>query len=60
MSEVQSGLGNKLENVFLAILRVVILVVLALSLVAAVALGVWAVKDMGASPTPISLASVAW
>jgi len=52
MSEVQSGLGNKLENVFLAILRVVILVVLALSLVAAVALGVWAVKDMGASPTP--------
>jgi hypothetical protein len=52
MSDVQSGLGNKLENVFLAILRVVILVVLALSLVAAVALGVWAVKDMGASPTP--------
>jgi len=52
MSEAQVGLGNKLENAFLAILRVVILVVLALSLVAAVALGVWAVKDMGASPTP--------
>lgn len=52
MSEAQVGFGNKLENVFLAILRVVILIVLALSLLASVALGVWAVKDMGASASP--------
>ena len=58
MSEAQVGFGNKLENVFLAILRVVILVVLALSLLAAVALGVWAVKDMSATAAPYKAEAV--
>lgn len=49
MTEDNGGLGNKLENAFLAILRVVILVVLAVSLVAAVGLGVYGAKDLGAS-----------
>lgn len=49
MSDTQAGLGNKLENAFLAILRVVILVVLAVSLVAAVGLGVYGAKDLGAT-----------
>ncbi len=49
MSDVQPGLAGKLENAFLAILRVVILVVLAISLVAAVVLGIYGAKDLGAS-----------
>lgn len=49
MSDVEAGFGNRLENAFLAILRVVILVVLAVSLVAAVGLGIYGAKDLGAS-----------
>lgn len=49
MSDVQQGLAAKLENAFLNILRVVILIVLAVSLVAAAVLGIYGVKDLGAS-----------
>jgi len=49
MSDVQQGLAAKLENAFLEILRIVILVVLAVSLVAAAVLGAYGVKDLGAS-----------
>ncbi len=40
MSEVKQGVAAKLENVFLDILRFVILLVLAVSLVAAAVLGI--------------------
>lgn len=49
MSEEQGGFGNKLENTFLGILRIVILVVLAVSLVGAAVLGIMGAKDLGAS-----------
>ncbi|MEY2618191.1 MAG: hypothetical protein RL522_1193 [Pseudomonadota bacterium] len=49
MSDSGVGFGGKLENAFLAILRVVILLVLAISLIAAVGFAVYGVKDLGAS-----------
>ena len=49
MSEVKQGVAAKLENVFLDILRFVILLVLAVSLVAAAVLGIYGVRDLGAS-----------
>jgi hypothetical protein len=49
MSETKQGMAAKLENVFLEILRVVILLVLSVSLVAAAVLGVYGVRDLGAS-----------
>ncbi len=50
MSDAEVGLGNKLENAFLGILRVVILIVLAVSLLAAVGFGIYGAKDLGAAP----------
>ncbi|MFM8863426.1 MAG: hypothetical protein ACKOFG_00595 [Limnohabitans sp.] len=49
MGETKQGMAAKLENVFLEILRFVILLVLAISLVAAAVLGVYGVRDLGAS-----------
>ena len=51
MSSEDTGVASKLENAFLGILRVVILIVLAISLVAAVVLGANGVSDMSAAPT---------
>ena len=48
MSDSGAGFGGKLENGFLAILRIVILIVLAVSLVAAAGFAVYAVKDLAA------------
>lgn len=58
MSDVQAGLGSRLENVFLAILRVVILVVLALSLVGAVGWALYGVKEMSASESSYKVEKV--
>ena len=49
MINVKKGMASKLENAFLEILRIVILIVLAVSLVAAVALGIYGVKNLSAS-----------
>jgi hypothetical protein len=52
MSEVRDGFGSKLENLFLAILRVVILIVLAVSLIGSLALGIWGIKDLDTKAAP--------
>jgi hypothetical protein len=52
MSDVQGGFGGKLENLFLSILRVVILVVLAVSLMGSLVLGLWGIKDLNTTATP--------
>jgi len=49
MSDSGTGFGGKLENAFLDILRVVILIVLAVSLIAAIGVAIYGVKDLGAS-----------
>lgn len=49
MSDVDAGFGSKLENTFLGILRVVILIVLAVSLLAAVGFAIYGAKDLGTS-----------
>jgi len=49
MSETKLGMAAKLENVFLEILRFVILLVLAVSLVAAAVLGIYGARDLSAS-----------
>lgn len=49
MGDSGTGFGGKLENAFLAILRVVILVVLAVSLIGAIGVAIYGVRDLGAS-----------
>lgn len=55
MNAKQNSLATKLENSFLSILRIVILIVLSVSLIGAVYLGVSAMSDMNAKPESYSL-----
>ena len=55
MNKTNTSLALKLENSFLSILRVVILIVLSVSLIGAVVLGVSGVSDMNAKPTSYTL-----